>query len=176
MAPVYDEEEGRCLGWMSDVLNNNEGNQFKIRYNAGWDINRGGAFSEFAENFPVTQNGDNISALGCKYIFVTYSVDDDSIYVGRADWSIIGGFNEWNGDVVMFETQKGIYERSLTLSEASEIKIRKDRAWDVDRGGDMSALGEAFDAVQGGHNISLEAGTYYISYDSVNEKLTIEKE
>lgn len=176
MAPVYDEEEGRCLGWMSDVLNNNEGDQFKIRYNAGWDINRGGAFSEFAENFPVTLNGDNISAPGCKYIFVTYSVDDDSIYVGRADWSIIGGFNEWNGDVVMFETQKGIYERSLTLSEASEIKIRKDRAWDVDRGGDMSALGEAFDAVQGGHNISLEAGTYYISYDSVNEKLTIEKE
>lgn len=175
MTPVYDKEAGKCIAWMSDVLTNNEGDQFKIRYKADWGVNRGGEFTGFGDNFSVTPDGPNISAPGCKYIFLTYSVEDESIYVGRADWGIIGGFNGWNGDVVMFETQKGVYERSLTLSEASEIKIRKDRAWDVDRGGDMTALGEAFEAVQGGHNISLEAGSYTIIYDSVNEKLTIEQ-
>ena len=176
MTPVYDEKEVKCIAWMSDVLTNNEGDQFKIRYKADWGVNRGGEFTGFGENFSVTPDGSNISAPGSKYIFLTYSVEEESIYVGRADWSIIGGFNSWSGDVVMFETQKGVYERSLTLSEASEIKIRKDRAWDVDRGGDMTALGQAFEAVQGGHNISLEAGSYTIIYDSVNEKLTIEKE
>ena len=175
MTPVYDKEAGKCIAWMSDVLTNNEGDQFKIRYKADWGVNRGGEFTGYGDNFSVTPDGPNISAPGCKYIFLTYSVEDESIYVGRADWGIIGGFNGWNGDVVMFETQKGVYERSLTLSEASEIKIRKDRAWDVDRGGDMTALGEAFEAVQGGHNISLEAGSYTIIYDSVNEKLTIEQ-
>ena len=39
----------------------------------------------------------------------------------------------------------------------------------------MAALGEAFEAVQGGSNIALEAGKYDFVYDSVNEKLTISK-
>lgn len=175
MAPVWDEETSQCIAWVSDVFAYESGNEFKIRYNADWAVNRGGTFTAFGENFAISQDGDNVVAGDSKYIFVTYSVVDETMYVGRADWGIIGGFNDWNGDVVMFETIAGIYEAELTLEEASEVKIRKDRAWSVDRGGSMAALGEAFEAVQGGSNIALEAGKYDFVYDSVNEKLTISK-
>ena len=175
MAPMWDEKESVCLGWVSDAFAYEEGKGFKIRYQGDWAVNRGGTFTEWAKNFPVTQDGDNIAASACSYIFATYSVLDDTMYIGRADWSIIGGFNNWNGDVPMLETEPGIYDGALILNEPSEIKIRKDREWNVDRGGSFSEIGKAFDAVQGGGNIALEAGNYTIEYNSLTEKITIYK-
>lgn len=170
----FTDDNGK-IGWLSDVFGYESGNEFKIRYNGDWGVNRGGAFTGFMEPVALTQDGPNIVAGDCKYIFVAYSEVDEALAVGRADWGIIGGFNGWGGDVVMLEIMPGFYQAELTLSEASEVKIRKDRAWDVDRGGSMSALGEPFDAVQGGPNIALDAGTYIFVYDSTNEKLTITK-
>ena len=172
MVPMWDEEFG-CIGWVSDAFAYEEGKGFKIRYQSNWDINRGGAFTNWCENFPVTNNGDNIAAGACSNIFVAYSVLDESIYVGRADWSIIGGFNGWSGDIPMLETEPGIYDGSLTLAEASEVKIRKDRAWNEDRGGEFTGIDTPFTAVPGGGNFALEAGSYTIEYNSVKETICV---
>ena len=172
MAPMWDPKDG-CIGWVSDAFAYEAGKGFKIRYQSNWDINRGGTFGDWCTNFPVTNNGDNIVAGDAKYIFVAYSTLDESIYVGHADWSIIGGFNNWSGDVPMLETEAGIYDGALTLEEAGEIKIRKNRDWGEDRGGDFTALDTPFTAVPGGSNIKLDAGSYTIEYDSVGETICI---
>ena len=174
MVPMYDPQDG-CYGWVSDAFAYEEGKGFKIRYQGSWDVNRGGTFSDWCVPFPVVQEGANIAAGACSNIFVAYSVLDDSISVGRADWGIIGDFNSWSGDVPMLETEPGIYDGALTLTEAGGIKIRKDRAWidGQDRGGTFSALNTPFEAVPGGANIALEAGSYTIEYDSVNETFCI---
>lgn len=174
MVPMWDEKDG-CVGWVSDAFAYEAGKGFKIRYKGDWGINRGGDFTDWCTNFSVIHDGNNIMAGDAKYIFVAYSILDESIYVGHADWGIIGGFNDWNGDVPMLETEPGIYDGALTLTEASEIKIRKDRAWTdgQDRGGAFTALDTPFTAVPGGSNIALEAGSYTIEYDSVNETICI---
>lgn len=154
-----------------------EGQEFKVRYKADWAFSYGGVMTAWATPFQaVSENGANIKAPeACSYVSIMFDPSAETISVGRADWGIIGDFNGWGGDVVMVENEPGIYYGGLTLEAASGVKIRKDRAWTVDRGGSMAALGEAFDAVQGGANISLDAGKYIFAYDSVNEKLTISK-
>lgn len=169
---IPDTLEGSTI-WMSDAFYYNAGEEFKIRYDANWDINRGGAFGSYLKPFDVTNNGNNISLPESQYIFTAYNQTDEAIAIGRADWSVIGGFNDWNGDLVMFEMEENVYSTSLTLSDASEIKIRKDRGWDINRGGNMNKFGVPFAVENNGGNISLEAGTYYIEYDCVKDEITI---
>ncbi len=173
MAPVIGDD-GYAEAWMSDVLYIEAGNGFKARWDADWAVNRGGVFSAWAESFAAVQDGDNISIPESNYVFVTYNCVDESIYVGRADWGIIGDFNSWSGDVVMLEVNPGIYMANLSLEADGGWKIRKDRDWAVNRGGAMSALGEAFEVVNNGDNIFLPAGDYIVTYDSNTETITVE--
>lgn len=175
MYPYWDSEKSMCLGWISEVFSYTEGSEFKLRFNGSWDDNRGGTFANFAEEFAVKFDGPNVKAGDCNYIFVSYSTVDETMTVGRADWGIVGDFNGWDNDVVMCEYNPGIYTNAVTLTEPGGIKIRKDREWTVDRGGTMESFDKSFNVSQGGPNISLDAGTYYIVYDMNLETLTISK-
>lgn len=161
------------LSWMSDIFYYEAGSEFKIRFQSSWDVNRGGTFEEFAKNFSAVDGGGNISLPESQWIFINYIPSTEEFYIGRADWSIIGDFNSWSGDVVMCEIDKGIYSNVVTLTEPGGIKIRRDRDWKVDRGGTMTALDQAFEVTQGGPNINLEAGTYYVVYDMNMETISI---
>ena len=94
---------------------------------------------------------------------------------GADEMHLTGDFNNWSGDVVMCESDKGIYSNAVTLTEPGGIKIRRDRDWKVDRGGTMAAFDQAFEVTQGGPNINLEAGEYYVIYDMNLETITIRK-
>ena len=161
------------IAWLSEVFRINSDSAFKIRFNGGWDVNRGGTFTSWAVPFAVTNNGADITVGADSYCFVAYNPATEEIGIGRADWSIIGGFNSWGGDIVMMEKEPGIYSAELVLTEATEFKIRKDRAWDTDRGGTMTAPGTPFEAVSGGPNISIAAGSYEVVYNSNEETITV---
>ena len=170
LEPAFDGQS-----WISDTFYYEAGNEFKIRFQSNWDINRGGTFEEYGKNFPAVDGGGNISLPESQWIFVNYIPGTEEFYIGRADWSIIGDFNNWSGDVVMCESDKGIYSNAVTLTEPGGIKIRRDRDWKVDRGGTMAAFDQAFEVTQGGPNINLEAGEYYVIYDMNLETITIRK-
>ena len=171
MYPQYDEDAGTV--WVSSDFKYEAGNEFKARYKADWGVNVGGTFSAFATPFDVTQDGANITLSDACYAVVMYAESLKMMSVCRADWGIIGDFNEWGGDVVMVEAEPGVYCAELTLASACGVKIRKNRAWDENRGGVMSALGTAFSVTNNGDNISLEAGHYFVEYDSNAETITV---
>ena len=172
--PMIPNEVDGDVIWMSYVFKTDAACEFKARYDAGWDVNRGGSFTDFCEPFDVTNNGDNIALPEAGYYFAMYYPALEKMGVGRADWSIIGGFNSWNDDVVMLENEsKGIYSAFVSFAEDTEFKIRQNRDWKNDRGGTLSAIGTAFKAEAGGSNISCPAGNYLITYDSNAETITI---
>lgn len=74
---------------------------------------------------------------------------------------IIGGFNNWGGDVEMtFNTDEGCWEATTDLE--GEFKFRANHDWAINWGGSFDNL------AQDGSNLSVEAGTYniklYITY------------
>lgn len=85
--------------------------------------------------------------------------------------SIIGGFNDWAGDVDMrYNQDAGCWE--VTTSEVSgEYKFRANHAWDINWGGDVTGL------TQDGANLNIDAGTHtfklYLSYEGAHH-VTIE--
>lgn len=174
MMPVKDEESGQVI-WLSYSIDGAEGQEFKIRYNCNWDINRGGVFADFCEPFAVALNGENIKLTENAAVTVAYNPAEEEIVVARSNWGVVGSFNDWGNDVVMLETEKGIYTAVIVLQEESSFKIRKDKVWGgADRGGVFAALGTPFEVTQGGPDIKLGAGTYEIEYDSNKETMTID--
>lgn len=159
--------------WTSATFQYNEGEGFKARCNASWDVNRGGRFEDFCMPFPVFNNGDNITLPESGYYYAAFNESTDMMTISRADWSIIGDFNSWGGDEILHEIEKGVYSGSLSLEAESQVKLRKDRDWTVNRGGVMVEFGTPFAVEQDGANIVLPAGDYIFTYDSNAEALTI---
>ena len=81
--------------------------------------------------------------------------------------SIIGGFNEWSGDVEMtFNKDEGCWEVT-TDAVSGEYKFRANHDWAINWGGDVNGL------TQDGSNLSLTAGTYtfklYLTYNGAHK-------
>lgn len=171
MIPV-DVEDGQ-VAWMSYVFTTEANAAFKIRQDCKWENDRGGTFVDFCTPFDVTNGGADIKIENAGYYFAAYYPALEQMGIGRADWGVVGGFNNWDNDVVMLETEKGIYTASVIFPEETTFKIRQNRAWENDRGGTMEALGTAFKAVAGGADIKCAAGAYTISYDSNAETITV---
>ena len=164
--------------WVSDVLEITEAG-WKVRFDKGWDVNRGGATPTEAGQFvAAVPDGDNINLTGT--FKVVYNANNET--VGTLGWGVVGsiasiaGFN-WNNDVPMNLGADGCwYSVPVVLTKDDQIKIRWQAGWDVNRGGDMVAADEAFDAVDGGNNIKVpEDGTYMVVYNPKDEKLTVSK-
>jgi len=80
--------------------------------------------------------------------------------------SIIGGFNDWSGDVEMtYNSAEGCWEVT-TDAVSGEFKFRANHDWGINWGGDVKGL------TQDGANISINPGTYtfklYLSYDGAH--------
>lgn len=150
---------------------------WKVRFNHGWDVNRGGnvpAEGVFAKAVP---GGDNIALTG--EFQVVYNANNETI--GTLVWGVVGsiasidGFS-WNKDVPMNLASDGKwYSLPVTLAEGDEIKIRKYAGWDENFGGEFVEANTAFEAVAGGSNIKA-AGTYMVVYDPENATLTLSTE
>ncbi len=156
---------------------------FKLRKNNTWGEEYTGTFVEFGTPFAAGAGADNIT-LGEENVGVQVivtldtnagTVTIDRLFDGR--WGVVGAVNgmTWNGDVLMW--QSGEVWKSAPFRADGEFKIRKDGAWDVDRGGEFAAFDTAFAAAQGGKNISLgedAAGKFFtLVYDPAAETITV---
>ena len=147
--------------------------EFKIRENAGWDNNRGGECVEANAEFAVTVGGSNIKAPADGTYMVIYDPANETITLSNLFWGIIGGFNDWGGDVFMMYDGAGKWV-AYNQNISGEWKLRQGCGWDVNRGGTYTS-GAAFAAEAGGSNITVsDKETFSIIYDSAAETITVE--
>ncbi len=155
-----------------------EGDNFKFRKDAAWDENFGGVFTALDTPFEAVAGGENITGIPAGFYKFVLNTNDKTITISAGEvWGLIGAISgsNWDKDFFMTETAENVWTSAeIELTEESEFKIRKNASWDVNRGGTFTAVGEAFDAVDGGDNISgVPAGKYTVTYDAANEKITI---
>ena len=162
--------------WMSPAIEMADAG-WKIRYDHGWDVNRGGATAEEGVFVKAVPNGDNINLTGT--FKVVYNANNETI--GTLVWGVVGsiagieGFN-WNNDIPMNLASDGKwYSIPVTLAAGDEIKIRKYADWAENFGGDFTEAEAAFEAVPGGNNIKNAEGTFMVVYDPAGATLTLSK-
>ena len=150
---------------------------FKWRKDAGWDENYGGTLVTFGEAFAAVAGGDNIAIPAGFYKVVLNLTNAEAptitVYDDFVVWSLIGDFNSWAGDVDMVETDGKWVAEGVALNGG--WKIRKNHAWDENRGGTFVALGEAFAVTGGGDNIDCGEGEFNVTYDPAAETITVEE-
>lgn len=151
-----------------------ESEGWKIRFNRGWDVNRGGKLTEAGVFAKAVPGGDNIALTGS--FQVVFNANNETI--GTLVWGVVGsiasidGFS-WNMDVPMNLASDGKwYSLPVTLAEGDEIKIRKDADWAENFGGTFAEANTVFEAVAGGDNIKA-VGTYVVVYDPVATTITL---
>ena len=150
---------------------------WKVRFNHGWDVNRGGATPVEGQFVKAVPGGDNINLTG--KFKVVYNANNETI--GTLVWGVVGsiaaipGFS-WNNDVPMMLASDGKwYSIPVTLAAGDEIKIRKYAGWDENFGGDFGQANVAFPAVAGGANIKAE-GNFMVIFDPALGTLELSNE
>ena len=105
--------------------------------------------------------------------------------VGTENWAIIGTIlsTNWDTDYKAAAVEENIFVvKNVKLEAANEFKWRDTSSgnggWDVNRGGDFVALGEAFDVEANGHNIKPELDGIYDIYLNlaVDQAAVVEKD
>jgi hypothetical protein len=169
-----------------------EGDEFKFRKDAGWDVNFGYAegitYYVLGEEFSVGQDGANIiiEESGAYDLFLdpenstakiiktqAVVIDPYASYKEVSPWSVIGSFNSWGGDVEMVTNGTLHVAKAIALNADTEWKFRKDAGWDVNfgyaEGVSSYTLGEEFAVAQDGANIIIaEDGVYDFILDPEN--------
>ena len=130
--------------------------EFKFKPNAdNWDNDLEYVSGTTMEGTLTADGGPNCPDPGAGF----YKIDLDA---GNLNYtltkiesvSIIGGFNEWSGDVEMtYNKEEGCWE--VTTDQVSgEYKFRANHDWGINWGGDVNGL------TQDGPNLSITAGTH----------------
>ena len=162
---------------------------FGYDYESGHIVNGGENISYTAGQYRVYLDMNNLSAMTCEFNSDAYGTEENA---GQWDpwadepepepvygWSLIGGFNDWNGDVVMTEVQPGQWEiKDFVLEAGQQWKLREDGRWDSNYGGPGEVepyditIGQAFDATWFGVNMTVSTSGVYDIYFNEND-LTI---
>ncbi len=164
--------------WISEVVTV-EG-EFKIRWDMGWDTNRGGSFVALGEPFAVTPGGSNIAGVPAGSYYVVYNEIDETVtvYGVNQGWGMIGDAlpKGWDSDSYFAaEVAPGIFQTgAVTFANNGGFKFRKNADWGVNFGGDFVAYGTEFDAVADGNNISATAGEAYLTLDTNAKKIVVD--
>jgi len=168
--------------WVSPVLDITSAG-WKVRFDNGWDVNRGGAkgdeLTEAGQFTAAVSGGENLQMTG--KFQVVYNAQNETL--GTLGWGVVGkvaaisGF-EWNKDIPMSLASDGNwYSVPVTLGDGDEIKIRWQAGWDKDFGAETKDAVEADKAVTakaGGNNLkAAKAGTYMVVYDPKAGTLTL---
>lgn len=175
------------------------GDEFKLRKDAGWDVNFGYADGvetyTLGEAFAVKQGGGNIKVLedGAYDIILdpdaptitiiktkAVTIDPYAAYTEVSTWSVIGSFNSWADDVEMVTNGTLHVAKAVAFNADDEWKFRKDADWKVNfgyaDGVESYTLGEAFAVKQDGGNVKvLEDGVYDLILDPEAATATVIK-
>ena len=147
--------------------------EFKWRKDGAWDEDYGGVFAALDEPFAAVAGGANIK-IGAGFWKVVLNTNDLTITISNGQvWSLIGVNGNWETDIDMALTN-GKWVSPVTKI-TGEFKIRENHAWNNDRGGTFTAVGEPFEAVAGGGNISVPEGNYVVTYDPTAETIVIDE-
>ncbi len=158
--------------------------QFKIRKDGGWAVNRGAAGEvepfvlTIGESLPAVAGGKNLAVPADGNYDIFYHEANEEIYVlekGSAapefgnTWYLVGTFNGWTvGDANYMMKKSGEYFvfKGLTFTEEAKVKFNAG-SWDVNRGGLAFAANAAFSVEHNGSDLVVPAGTYdvYLSLD-----------
>ena len=162
--------------WYSVPVTLGDGDQIKIRYMADWADDRGGDAEAADEAFAVTKGGANIKAPKAGTYMLVYDPTAETITLSTDFWSLIGAFNDWNGDRFMLPAGDGKWS-AFNQEISGGWKIRKGADWTVSAGGTYVEAGVAFDAVtENGDNIAVTDMTRFdVVYDTVAGKITVSK-
>ncbi|MCH5224278.1 MAG: hypothetical protein J1E82_09575 [Muribaculaceae bacterium] len=112
------------------------------------------------EEGTISTSGGDLSAEASLY-WCDVNVDNLTyILTDITAVSMIGDFNDWNGDVELTPSDNYlIWTGTLTLENAGGWKFRMNNSWDINLGGTESNL------VINGDNINSEPGTYIVTLD-----------
>ena len=162
-------------GWASVPFYLTKDDEFKIRWQGGWDVNYGGTMVAVDQPFEAVAGGDNIKVEEDGWYVLAFDSRTNSIALTHQFWSLIGEFNNWSADVFMMYRGNGewvAYNQTLP----GEWKIRQGAGWDVNRGGTFVEVGTPFDAVPGGDNINVgDLSGFTVVYNQETEKITVVK-
>ena len=135
------------------------GEELKVRRDRSWDVNIGAGGALNGDNVVVTETGRYTirlsvrdgSAASLELIPVASTVQASS------GWSVVGTLNgtNWKKDYPMHDLGYGRFESDpLQLRAGDELKVRKDKSWNVSYG---------LDGFQDGESIRVtESGEYYM--------------
>lgn len=93
--------------------------------------------------------------------------------------SLIGDFNDWGGDL---DLQQASYDKHIWIGEKIEIpsdgglKLRADHDWAVSFGGSNSLWNDKqgqFAKFDGGDNVKVSAGTYFIKFNDLTKHIIL---
>jgi hypothetical protein len=163
--------------WISNPVELTGG--FKLRFDNGWAVNRGGVFSAAGVPFAVSQDGSNITVPDGKYQIV-YNPYLETITVNPAtEWSVIGAFegHNWDWDLYLSKMEDGTYHSEPFIANG-EIKIRFAGDWGDNRGLDGSvevADGTPLPVKKDGDNLKVPVvdQAYVLVYDPAAEQITL---
>ena len=171
---MFATEDGNHL--VAKAVKLAKDDEFKFRKDLEWTVNMGGAFGGIDTEFSVSQDGENIK-VGADGVFDlwldldagTATVTDAYLaypdHKDDSEWTVIGALSEygisWDGDIPMITDGNTHVAQGVKLSAADEFKFRKDKAWDVNMGGEFGSLGSAFSVEQDGANIKVGADGIY---------------
>jgi hypothetical protein len=153
--------------------------EIKVRYRNSWDVNYGGR-TDVGFAVEAISGGDNLEP-GAGTYDIWLDAEKKALFVMKAGedpeyWGVVGTINGWGGtpDAVMYHDAEGYFvAKGITLAARDEIKIRKNSDWTDNRGASDAAPDTALDAVSGGDNIKVAAGTYDVYYQSASEKIYV---
>lgn len=151
------------------------------RANIGnWDVAWGSvADGETAAEGDLVNSGANAFVCPEKGAYYTLTID---MSTKKYSWtkldnqepqafehvSIIGGFNNWAGDVDMTQTAPHNWYLRHKFTDAAEVKFRADHDWTTSWGGQSAALADMiYCAAAGGDNLNIPAGTYDIYFNDI---------
>ena len=173
--------------WSAKEVELKAGEGWKLRKDAGWDVNVGatGDVEPFevpvGEKFAVTGGGKNMTVPADGKYDVYFDEGNNVICVVEAGadapkfdltWFLVGGFNGWTVGDMAYKMTKGTeyYEfKGFTLEADNEVKFNAG-SWDINRGGSFSA-NAALEAKDGGDNFKVPAGKYDVYMDLKAEKI-----
>ena len=148
-------------------------NAFKLTGAASWSNDTGnwGVATVSADVDPASTtllnaSNDNITNF-TGHEFYCFGFNKNSLlltnYLGFDKVGVIGLAGDWDNDVVMaYTSYKQRFYVDVDVAAATEFKFRVDGSWNVNWGGDKTAL------TQGSGNIPIDAGKYRIYLDLNN--------
>lgn len=186
--PAYGYFSILIPSWWSEYTDPSDIDRWMIsNVGGGWDMTYTYDTQTPSESFEYQHNGQ--LELGVEYTFFVMAKDAEGKYSHNAtysfyprpdetyssNWSIIGYFNDWNGDLMMEESGNYYVYKNFTLepqySEEGdllplEFKFRNDCSWNIDIGADgffTHELSVPYQTAFRGQNIVVpDYGTYDI--------------